>query len=56
MILATIYKNVKKGKDYVFLALEFMDDLGLTNEHLKEHLMILCMDKKTVENFDNLDP
>ena len=32
-----------------------MDDLGLTNEHLKEHLMTLCMDKKTVEAFENLD-
>jgi hypothetical protein len=32
-----------------------MKDLGLTMEHFKEHLMILCMDKKTVEAFDNID-
>ena len=32
-----------------------MDALGLTNEHLKEHLMTLCMDQKTVEAFDQLD-
>lgn len=33
-----------------------MDDLGLTSEHLKEHLMILCMDAKTVQAFEDLEP
>jgi hypothetical protein len=37
-------KYIKKGKDKIPDALEFMDALGLTNEHLKEHLMTLCMD------------
>jgi len=37
-------------------ALTFMDDLGLTNEHLKEHLLTLCMDSKTNEAFESLDP
>jgi Glu-tRNA(Gln) amidotransferase subunit E-like FAD-binding protein len=57
MILAYIYKQLKKHekdseKDHIMEVLEFMKDLGLTNEHLKEHLMTLCMDKKIVENFD----
>lgn len=31
-----------------------MKDLGLTNEHVKEHLMGLCMDKKVVEQFESI--
>lgn len=34
--------------------LDFMKDLGLNMEHFKEHLMSLCMDKKTVDSFDNI--
>lgn len=36
-------------------AMQIMEDLGLTNDHLKEHLMLLCMDPKTVEAFESLD-
>lgn len=32
-----------------------MDDLCLTNEHLKEHLITLSMDKKLVERMDNIN-
>ncbi len=32
-----------------------MEDLGITNEALKEHLMGLCMDPKLVEAFESLD-
>lgn len=55
LILSIILKYIKKGKDHVHHALEFMDNLGLTNEHLKEHLMQLCMDNKTIDAFDGLD-
>jgi hypothetical protein len=33
-----------------------MDDLGITNDHLKEHLMTLSMDKKVLEAFEKLSP
>ena len=46
---------MKKGKDSVGKAIDFMQHLGITNEHLKEHLLTLCMDKKTVEAFEDLD-
>jgi replication factor C subunit 1 len=37
-------------------AIEVMEDLGgLTNEHMKEHLMGLCMDDKVVRAFEDLD-
>ena len=26
-----------------------MDDINIKNEHLKEHLMNLCVDKKTID-------
>jgi Replication factor RFC1 C terminal domain len=35
--------------------MDVMEDLGLTNEHLKEHLMTLCMDPKITEGFEGLD-
>src|SRR5438094_855609 len=60
LILAYIYKDLKKydrvnDKDFILDVMEFMHDLGLTSEHLKEHLMDLSMDKKIVENFENLE-
>jgi hypothetical protein len=36
-------------------AIEFMEALGLTNEHLKEHLLYLCMDDKITQGFEDLD-
>jgi len=51
-----ILKYIKKGKDSVNKALDFMFDLGLTNDHLKEHLMYLCMDTKIQEAFESLEP
>ena len=32
-----------------------MEDMGLTSEHLKEHLMGLSMDPKIVKAFEELD-
>ena len=55
LMLMVIYKYLRKGKDYVHKALEFMAGMGITNDHLKEHLMCLCMDSKIVEQFENLD-
>ncbi len=60
IILAYILKSLKRfqkngNKDDIREALEFMHDMGLTNEHIKEHLMTLCMDKKVIENFEQLE-
>ncbi len=41
LILREIYKRLK---DSVSEAVEFMADLGITNEIFKEHLMCLSMD------------
>ena len=30
--------------------------MGLSMEQFKEHLMILCMNKKVVEDFDKIEP
>jgi hypothetical protein len=46
LVLQLILKYIKRGKESVQKALDFMVDLGITNEHLKEHLMYLCMDPK----------
>ena len=55
LILTFIFKHLKKGdKSDVEDAIAFMDDLGITNDHLKEHLMTLSMDKKIVEAYDAL--
>ncbi len=55
MIFKILKKHERDGnKEHIYELLEFMKDLGLTVEHFKEHLMVLCMDKKTVESFDNL--
>ena len=61
LILIYVWKQLKlyeryEDKSHINEALEFMKDLGLTNEHLKEHVMSLCMDKKTVETFEALAP
>ena len=52
LILSYLYKFLKKhektgDKENLHELLEFMKDLGLTMEHFKEHLISLCMDKKT---------
>ncbi len=44
LILREIYKRLQNGKDSVSEAVEFMADLGITNEIFKEHLMCLSMD------------
>ena len=45
--MAYIYKRLKKGgKEDVEEAIQFMDDLNISNDHLKEHFMSLIMDKK----------
>lgn len=36
-------------------AISFMDDMGITNEHLKEHLMTLSMNKEVIDRFDKID-
>jgi hypothetical protein len=36
-------------------AIGFMTDMGVNNDHLKEHLIALCMDPKIVQKFEGLD-
>lgn len=56
LILEYIYKYLKKGnEESIMNAIAFMDDLGITNDHLKEHLMTLSMNKDVNDRFDILD-
>ena len=52
-LLETILKMLKKGQ--IEEVLDFMDDLKITNEMVKEHLMGLCLNKKTTELFDKIE-
>ena len=46
-ILYSILGQLKKGsKESILDLLEYLDDLNITNEMIKEHLMGLNMDKK----------
>lgn len=60
LILSMIFKQLKKhersreNEDIVELV-ELMKELGLTQEHFKEHLMSLCMDKKVTDQFEKID-
>ncbi len=53
LILMVLFKLIKR-KD-ASDAIEFMEDLGITNEILKEHLLYLCMDDKITQGFEDLD-
>ena len=55
LILNMIYKSLKAGKDGVPDAVDTMENLGLSNENLREHLMGLSMDTKLNKAFDDLD-
>ena len=44
-----------KSKDSVQELVEYLDDLNITNEMMKEHLMILSMDKKLEEAFAKIE-
>mmetsp|Transcript_22623 Transcript_22623/g.21789 ORF Transcript_22623/g.21789 Transcript_22623/m.21789 type:complete len:112 (+) Transcript_22623:2062-2397(+) len=55
-MLDYIYKRLKKGTEpSIEEAITFMDDMGINNEQLKEHLLTLSMDKKVRDNFDSID-
>ena len=55
LILSMVYKSLKTGKDGVPDAVDTMENLGLSNENLREHLMGLSMDSKLNKAFDDLD-
>ena len=55
LILSMVYKSLKAGKDGVPDAVDTMENLGLSNENLREHLMGLSMDSKLNKAFDELD-
>jgi hypothetical protein len=54
LILQQLYMLI--SKDHVEEAIGVLDAFHLSNEMLKEHLMDLCMNKKTQELFDKLTP
>lgn len=54
LILQQLYMLI--SKDHVEEAIDVLDAFHLSNEMLKEHLMDLCMNKKTQELFDKLTP
>jgi len=41
-------------RDQIEEAVDFMDELNITNDMFKEHFLSLCMDKKLQEKFDKL--
>ena len=53
LILMVLLKLIRR-KD-ASDAIEYMEDLGITNEILKEHLLYLCMDDKITQSFEDLD-
>ena len=54
-ILYSILSQLKKGsKDSILDLLEYLDDLNITNEMIKEHLMGLNMDKKIIDQFEKI--
>lgn len=61
LLLAIIFKHLKqfsrdKDPDVMDELIDFMKKLGISMDHFKEHLLTLSMDKKIVEQFENLDP
>jgi len=44
------------GRGRVDLVLDYLDDMGITNEMVKEHLLCLSMDRKLNEKLEHLDP
>ena len=54
-ILYSILSQLKKGsKDSILDLLEYLDDLNITNEMIKEHLRGLNMDKKIIDQFEKI--
>ena len=54
-ILWEILSHLKKGsKDSILDLIEYLDDLNINNEMIKDHLMGLNMDKKINEQFDKI--
>ena len=57
LLLAQILKYLKNGsKDSVLALLEYLDDLNISNEMFKEHLIGLNLDKKVAEAFLKIEP
>jgi replication factor C subunit 1 len=54
-LLWEILGHLKKGsKDSILDLIEYLDDLNITNEMIKEHLMGLNMDKKINDQFEKI--
>lgn len=54
-ILAEILSLLRRGSsDAVEELLEFLDDLNITNEMIKEHLFSLCLNSKIKDQFTNI--
>lgn len=54
LLLGTILKMLQKG-DMDDL-LEYLDDMNITNEMIKEHLLTLALDDGFAPRFDKIDP
>ena len=52
LLLGELYKLMSRNK--VEEAIEYLDTFKITNDCFKEHLMDLCVNKKTIEAFDKL--
>ena len=56
-MLGQILKFLKSGsKESVLSLLEYLDDLNISNEMFKEHLMGLNLDPKLKEQFEKIEP
>ena len=52
--LATILKHLQK--EDIENLLDWMDDMAITNEMIKEHLTCLCLDQKLPEKLNDIEP
>ncbi len=52
IILVMLYKFLSKKK--AADAISLLNNLGISNDMMKEHLLDLCMNKNTKEMFDKL--
>lgn len=50
LILEMLLKDLQQ--DRIDRAIDFLDKLNISNEMLKEHLLDLCLNQKTREQFD----
>lgn len=55
LIMSMVIAPLKRGKESVGEACEVLQDLNISNEVMKEHVMGLSMDAKLLSEFEQLD-